>query len=252
MAYYYVKKTYTTNQTNITTTFNGSGTLSIGDYFLLAGQSTATENGVYLRDSLSVNTKLATQPTISTDSIISVLDDQEWKRTATNTYTQQSALSAGAAIRLAVLNYNSGATKPVPVGTSSFPDSIDELKILDYSSDISASGHLEDYYDALKTFYTSPSASNANAVEAAAANVQNYILTETDYNKLASAVMNTQLYIKQYLEDQFTAVGDAIDAYINQSDSYVTDTNALMIKVSASDPNPDKEAARLYLWFDEV
>jgi hypothetical protein len=248
MAYFYTKKVFA----NLTDAMSNASIYE-GDFFLIAVDNTSTTGaGVYKKTGTSTYELLSTQP-ISTDSVIIILDDQEWKFFSGTTYKKQSALSAGAAIRLAVINYNSGATKPVPVGTSSFPDSIDVLKILDYSAETSAHVALKDYYTALSNFYTTPTSEKADIVQEKAIAVQNYILTETDYNKLASAVLNLQLYTKQYLEDQFVAVGDAIEAYINNSVAgyFAADKSGQLVFIGTSDPNgAGNTTGRNYVWFD--
>lgn len=236
-----------------------SGTITFyeimnGDYFLLTGQSTASENGVYLRSN-GVNSKIASQPVTNTDSILSILDNQEWKRTGTNVYTKTSSLSAASAIQLAVLDYTSGATKPVPTGYSSFPEQIDLLKILDFSTEGNAKTALADYYQSLVTYYGNPSATNAESVRSKAAGVQAYILTESDYNLLAGAVMNIQLYLKQYLPDTLASFQASIQSFIDSSNEYyLTEQHTYQTFVSASNPTTKTVggADKTYLWFKEV
>jgi hypothetical protein len=249
--YYYVKRAEVTNQS--VSLYSG---VSIGDYFLLAGQSTSSQNGVYLRED-SVNTKLAVQPVIDVDLILSITQNQEWKRTGTNTFTLSASLSAAAGIRLAVLAYTEGATKPVPTGYSSFPEQIDILKILDYSSSTGIATSLSDYYTKLATYYSDPSVSNALDLNNAAAQIKSYVLTEQDYNLLASAVMNTQLFLKQYLPDILTAYVSAVDSFIgNQTSYYLQETNAYAIYYnpdgSINPPVKDLNPPKTYFWFKVV
>jgi len=249
--YYYVKRAEVTNQS-----ISLYSAVSIGDYFLLTGQSTATENGVYLRED-SVNTKLAVQPVINVDLILSISQNQEWKRTDTNTFTLSATLSAAAGIRLAVLAYTEGATKPVPTGYSNFPEQIDILKILDYSSSTGIATSLSDYYTKLSAYYSDPSVSNALDLNNAASQIKSYVLTEQDYNLLAGAVMNTQLFLKQYLPDVLTAYVSAVDSFIgNQTEYYLQEPDGYAIYYNEDgDVNPpvkDLNPAKTYFWFKVV
>jgi hypothetical protein len=249
--YYYVKRVETTNQN--ASTYTG---VAIGEYFLLTAQSTATQNGVYLRES-SVNTKLADQPVIDVDLILSISQNQEWKRTDTNTFTLSATLSAAAGIRLAVLAYTEGATKPVPTGYSSFPEQIDILKILDYSTSTGIATSLADYYTKLSNYYTNPSISNSLDLNNAASQIKSYVLTEQDYNLLAGAVMNTQLYLKQYLPDVLAAYVSAVDSFIgNQTEYYLQEEHGYAIYYNQDgDVNPpvkDLNPPKTYFWFKVV
>jgi hypothetical protein len=251
MQYFYVRKTFSilgVSSPTPTGSFLDTTNIRVGDYFLVTGDG--ANNKVYLRDSNSpiTNSEVSPQPEINVDKVLSILDNTEWMRTGSTAYTQQAVLSVGAAILLAIEQYNEGVTRPKPLGLSNFPETIDELKILDYSSDDTAKGHLEDYYAALSTYYATPNTANATAVNNAAENVQNYILTETDYNKLASAVLNIQLYLKQYVEDEFVSVSQAIQDYIDGLSAYTSDPNALMIKSGTS--QPAAVVGKYYIWFD--
>jgi hypothetical protein len=249
--YFYVRRAETTNQN--TSTYTG---VAIGEYFLLTAQSTATENGVYLREN-SVNTKLADQPVIDVDLILSISQNQEWKRTDTNTFTLSATLSAAAGVRLAVLAYTEGVTKPVPTGYSNFPEQIDILKILDYSSSTGIATSLADYYTKLATYYSSPSVSNALDLNNAASQIKSYVLTEEDYNLLAGAVMNTQLYLKQYLPDILASYIGAIESFIgNQTEYYLQEPDGYAIYYNedgnVNPPVKDLNPPKTYFWFKVV
>lgn len=333
MAYFYIKRVATTNQ--VASTYNNNGEIANGDYFLLSAQTTATENGIYLRNN-NTNSKLADsqQPKVSgaaisltavsgasgqatatfaaqasvpfeigsqiivagvtgqtgyngtwtvtacttttvswsssltvsgtvtsatvksaADLILSVLDNAEYKRTATNTYTKSTTLSAASGIRAAIINATQGATKPLPLGASNFPEQIDLIKVLDYSTDTNASAALVNYYTALSNYYANPNAVNAESVRTQASAIQSYILTENDYNLLASAVMNIQLYLKQYLPSTLGAYQQTIQSFIdNSNDYYFGQTLSYATYVSPTTP-PTKTIGgddKKYLWFKEV
>jgi len=185
------------------------------------------------------------------DRVLSLLDNSEYINTGgTPPYLRFSLLSLSSAVLIAVQQYKTGATQPIPLGLSTFPVSIDELKILDYSSDGTAAGHLSAYYSALATYYSNPTITNADLVNAKAANVQNYILTETDYNKMSSAIMNIQLYLAQYMEDEFTSVTSVLNSQLGSAAEYINDVNALMVKISDTDPAVKGYGGRYYIWFD--
>jgi hypothetical protein len=245
--YFYVKKVVTTNENELS---YSSGVVT-GDYVLFVGQTTGTENGIYQINTASGNSKISTQPTAE-DFIISYSQNEEWKFVTGTTFTKSTVLGAGTAIRLAIQNYESSVTKPQPIGSSVFPEQIDTLKVIDFST-TSAKTSLQAYHEALAAFYAAPGDTTLNNLTLATAAVQNYVLTESDYNKLASSIMNTQLYIKQYLNGSFEAISNAIDSYIIDRDDYISNYNATLIKTTSTDPNQNRTATqRHYIWYEEV
>lgn len=187
------------------------------------------------------------------DLIISTLDNQEWYFTTTTRSVANTTLSAGSAIRAATYNYFQGATKPVPLGISSFPEQIDILKILDFSTETDGKEKLTAYYTAMANYYASPTTVNLTALDSAANDAKSYILTDEDYNKLAQSVMNTQLYLKQYLP-QISAVSQAqVDSIISNADSYyIQNAQAYTIFEGTSQPSAVTIGGtnKNYMWFD--
>jgi hypothetical protein len=187
------------------------------------------------------------------DLIISIQDNQEWTFATTTRSLASTTLSAGSAIRLATQAYFTGATNPVPLGISSFPEQIDVLKILDFSTEADGKEKLVAYYTAFTNYYADPSAANLALLNTAAFDAKAYILTDEDYNALAQSVMNTQLYLKQYLP-QIAAVTEAqVESFVNNADQYyIQDANAYAVYESTSTPSAVTIGgiSKNYIWFD--
>ena len=187
------------------------------------------------------------------DLVISVLDNQEWTFITTTQSTASTTLSAGSAIRAATQAYFGGATNPVPLGISSFPEQIDVLKILDFSTEADGKEKLTAYYTAMANYYSNPSAANLALLDSAASDAKSYILTDEDYNSLAQSIMNTQLYLKQYLP-QIAAVTEAqVESFVNNADDYyIQDSNAYTVYKSTTQPSSVVigGTTKDYVWFD--
>lgn len=187
------------------------------------------------------------------DLIISIQDNQEWYFATTTRSVANSTLSAGSAIRAATQAYFTGATNPVPLGISSFPEQIDVLKILDFSNEADGKEKLTAYYTAMANYYADPSTANLNLLNSAANDAKAYILTDEDYNKLAQSVMNTQLYLKQYLP-QIAAVTEAqVQSFVNNADAYyIQDGKAYTVYNSTTAPSAVTigGTSKNYVWFD--
>jgi len=187
------------------------------------------------------------------DLIISLQDNQEWYFVTPTRSVANTTLSAGSAIRAATQAYFSGATNPVPLGISSFPEQIDILKVLDFSNEADGKAKLTAYYTAMSNYYANPSTDNLSALDSAANDAKAYILTDEDYNKLAQSVMNTQLYLKQYLP-QVAAVTEAqVESFVNNADSYyIQDVNAYTVYKTTTTPSSITigGTTKNYVWFD--
>lgn len=94
--------------------------------------------------------------------------------------------------------------RPVEIGPSKFPSSVDELKLIEYSS-VPAGGQLE---ADLKQYYTILSSVASNtasqddlvALKNLMVRVRNYVLTEDDFNLMSDSVRTTQEYLIKSME----------------------------------------------------
>lgn len=93
---------------------------------------------------------------------------------------------------------------PANVGPSKFPSSIDQLKVIEYSS-VPAGGQLEkdlgDYYRILANVaQNTASEQDYVSLKELMLRVRNYVLTEDDFNLMSDAVRTTQSYVKTSIE----------------------------------------------------
>lgn len=93
---------------------------------------------------------------------------------------------------------------PTKMGPSQFPSSIDQLKLIEYSS-VPNGGQLEkdlkDYY----TLMASVASNNASpqdlvTLKSLMVRIRNYVLTEDDFNLMSDSIRTTQSYLKASIE----------------------------------------------------
>lgn len=93
---------------------------------------------------------------------------------------------------------------PVQVGPSVFPNNIDQLKTIDYSSvpnDSILEAKLSRYYQLLSVVASNQATEeDLSELQRILLDVRNYVLTEEDFNLMADAVRTTQIYLKNAAE----------------------------------------------------
>lgn len=155
---------------------------------------------------------------------------------------------------------------PANIGPSKFPSSIDQLKVIEYSS-IPAGGQLEsdlhDYYSLLANVANN-TASEQDLVKLKEImlRVRNYVLTEDDFNLMADAVRTTQSYIKASLDaadGNYELVSSVAQQLVDQINDWSTWLEGELAKLatgqglgapviySEAAPNP---SAIGYLWLN--
>lgn len=124
---------------------------------------------------------------------------------------------------------------PVQVGPSSFPNNIDQLKTIDYSSipeDNILEQKLSRYYQLLSII----SSNNATEKEISELqrimlDVRNYVLTEEDFNLMADAVRTTQIYLKNAADanvNNYTAMTTAIKVLSDELNQWTQHLNNMI------------------------
>lgn len=155
---------------------------------------------------------------------------------------------------------------PAQVGPSKFPATVDQLKLIEYSS-VPAGGKLEqdlrDYY----TIMSSVASNNASeqdlvALKELMLRVRNYVLTEDDFNLMADAIRTTQSYVLASIEaadGNYELVSTVTQQYVNQLNEWsewleqelaqvaVNKNLGAPIIYSETSPGP---SAFGYLWVD--
>lgn len=151
-------------------------------------------------------------------------------------------------------------------GPSKFPTTIDQLKLIEYSS-VPAGGKLEqdlhDYY-AIMANVASNNASEQDlvALKELMVRVRNYVLTEDDFNLMADAIRTTQSYVLASIEaadGNYELVSVVTQQYINQLNEWSKWLEDELAKIATrtswgapviySEDNPGPSAFG-YLWVD--
>lgn len=159
--------------------------------------------------------------------------------------------------------------KPARIGPSVFPGSVDQLKLINYSS-VPAGGQIE---QDLKNYYMllSNVASNQATEEellslkALMVRIREYVVTEDDFNLMADAVRTTQEYLLNAIDQEannFTAITQVASQLITEINNWTAAFEADLAAAQAagtalgapvvfSSTQPTSPAGGFgYLWID--
>lgn len=157
--------------------------------------------------------------------------------------------------------------RPSKLGPSNFPTSIDQLKLLEYSS-VPAGGQLEadlkKYYSIMSNVAgNTATQQDLTTLKDLMVRVRNYILTEDDYNLLADSIRTTQQYLINSMDaadgnyELISTIADQLVDQINDWSEWLqleigtlASQQGLGAPVYFGEVSPGPSAIG-YLWVDE-
>lgn len=113
-----------------------------------------------------------------------------------------------------------------PLSNSKFPHDLDSLKLLNWTSKPVTSKVQQDltkYYEILSKINAGTvRIEEIDSLKGLLPRIEDYVLTEKDYNTLASAVYNLELYILNYCNEDLKDKSDLLDRFL---DDFTTSLN---------------------------
>lgn len=156
---------------------------------------------------------------------------------------------------------------PQKLGPSQFPSSVDQLKIIEYSS-VPAGGQLENDLRQYYTLLASVASNNASyqdltTLKDLMVQIRNYVLTEDDYNLMADSIRTTQEYLVKSIEaadGNYELISSVAQQLVDQLNDWsvwlqgeiatLASKKGLGAPVVYGEVNPGPSAIG-YLWIDD-